>query len=77
MVEKNEHRVKYFPPSDMAFGWGIEKIEELHSNKYKLVVQDVNDAIEFYNFYLYFHNEDLKWSIWPEDRVSEFKYFSE
>ena len=77
MVEKNEHRVKYFPPSDMAFGWGIEKIEELHSNKYKLVVQDVNDAIEFYNFYLYFHNEDLKWSIWPEDRVSEFKNFSE
>ena len=49
-MKTNEHRVKYFPPPDVAYGWGIEKIEDLYQKKDILEVQDINDAIEFYNF---------------------------
>ena len=52
-MSENEHRVKYFPLPDLACGWGIEKIEELYQKKENLEVRDINDAIEFYNFYLY------------------------
>lgn len=75
-MDKTEHRVKYFPPSDLAFGWGIEKIEDLYQKKDVLKVQDINDAIEFYNFYLYFHDEKIKWTKWTEEQVCEFRKFA-
>ena len=75
-MSENEHRVKYFPLPDLACGWGIEKIEELYQKKDTLEVQDINDAIEFYNFYLYFHDEKLIWKKWTKEQVSEFKKFS-
>lgn len=75
-MSENEHRVKYFPLPDLACGWGIEKIEELYQKKENLEVRDINDAIEFYNFYLYFHDEKLIWKKWTKDQVVEFKNFS-
>lgn len=75
-MSENEHRVKYFPLPDLACGGGIEKIEELYQKKDTLEVQDINDAIEFYNFYLYFHDEKLIWKKWTKEQVSEFKKFS-
>jgi hypothetical protein len=75
-MKTNEHRVKYFPPPDLAYGWGIEKIEDLYQKKDILEVQDINDAIEFYNFYLYFHDEKIKWTKWAEDKVCEFRKFA-
>lgn len=75
-MSENEHRVKYFPLPDLACGWGIEKIEELYQKKENLEVRDINDAIEFYNFYLYFHDEKLIWKKWTKDQVSEFRNFS-
>ena len=70
-MSENEHRVKYFPLPDLACGWGIEKIEELYQKKDTLEVQDINDAIEFYNFYLYFHDNNLNWKKWTKEQVAE------
>ena len=72
-----EYRVKYFPPNDFACGLKIEKIEQIYKNKDLQIIHDINDAIEFYNLYLYFHNDDLIWKKWSKQQVDVFKSFTE
>ena len=71
------YRVKYFPKNDLACGWGIERIEELYRNKDAIVIQDINDVIEYYNLYRYFNDDNLIWKNWTKDQVSVYKDFSQ
>lgn len=71
-----EHRVKYFPISDLMCGYNIEKIEKLYDSQ-SFSIANINDAMEFYNFYLYFHDSNLSWKKWSKIQVEEFKKFSE
>ena len=76
-LQEKEYRVKYFPPNDFACGLKIEKIEQIYKNKDLQIIHDINDAIEFYNLYLYFHNDDLIWKKWSKQQVDVFKSFTE
>lgn len=73
---RNEQRIKYYPTNDLACGLHIEKVEKLYQNKNDLEIADINDAIEFYNIYLYFHDNSLKWKIWNKKEIDLFKEFS-
>lgn len=74
--DEDVHRVKYFPRNDLACGMNIEKIEELY-NSQKTTPQDINDAIEFYNLFLYFHDKQLVWKKWSSEQVDIYKKFTE
>nr|MCR5188744.1 hypothetical protein [Treponema sp.] len=76
-LEEKEYRVKYFPPNDFACGLKIEKIEQIYKNKDLQIIKDINDALEFYNLFLYFHNDDLIWKKWTKQQVEVFKAFTE
>ncbi len=75
-LEEKEYRVKYFPPNDLACGLHIEKVEHLFQNKDQLEIVDINDAIEFYNIYLYFQDKSLKWKKWNDEQIDLFRQFS-
>ena len=63
--DEREFRIKYFPPNDFACGLKIEKIEQIYKNKDLQIIHDINDAIEFYNLYLYFHSIILGYVLYP------------
>ena len=75
-LEEKEYRVKYFPPNDLACGLHLEKVEHLFQNKDQLEIVDINDAIEFYNIYLYFQDKSLKWKKWNDEQIDLFRQFS-
>ncbi len=76
-LNDNEHRIKYFPPNDFACGRNIKKVEALYSNAATIIPNDLNDAIEFYNIFLYFRDKTLKWQLWSESQVAVYRSFSE
>lgn len=76
-LEEKEYRVKYFPPTDLAYGLRIEKIEQIYQNKELQTIKDINDAIEFYNFYRYFHDDGIIWKKWSTEQTEVFKKLTE
>lgn len=71
-----KRRTKYFPPPDLAYGLNIENIEKLYTTQnYK--ADNINDALEFYNLYLYFKDKKTIWKRWTIDQVNKYKKFSE
>ena len=71
-----KNRTKYFPPSDLAYGFNIENIENLYASQ-TTKVDNINDALEFYNLYLYFQDEKTFWKMWTIDQFNKYKKFSE
>ena len=69
-------RTKYYPPSDLACGFNVENIERLYDSQ-KTEVDDINEALEFYNLYLYFNDKKTIWKRWTNDQVNKYKEFSE
>lgn len=76
-LEEKEYRIKYFSPNDLSFGKNIRKVEKLYSNADTIIPNELNDAIEFYNIFLYFRDKSLKWQIWSESQVAVYRSFSE
>lgn len=72
-----ETRIKYFPPTDMACGLYLEKVEEFYKNKDNLKIENLDDALEFYNIYIYFHDSKIHWKRWNNQEVEKYKQFSE
>lgn len=72
-----EIRIKYFPPTDMACGLYLEKVEEFYKNKNCLKIENLDDALEFYNIYVYFHDSKIHWKRWNNQEVEKYKQFSE
>lgn len=61
----------------MACGLYLEKVEEFYKNKDNLRVLNINDAIEFYNIYLYFHDVKIQWKRWNNNEIEIYRKFSE
>ena len=72
-----ETRIKYFPPTDMACGLYLEKVEEFYKKKNYLKIENLDDALEFYNIYIYFHDSKIHWKRWNNQEVEKYKQFSE
>lgn len=77
MYIDKDNRIKYFPPTDMACGLYLEKVEEFYKNKDCLKIENLDDALEFYNIYIYFHDSKIHWKRWNNQEVEKYKQFSE
>lgn len=71
-----EDRVKYLPINDLFCGNNIDKVEKLFEYQ-KTIPSDINEALEFYNIFLYFNNTKLRWRKWDSDQVKKYRSFSE
>ena len=63
-------RVRFFPPKDICYGMGLNKIEIIDVPSFDDI--DINDAIEYYQIILYF-NDGVHLKSWSSEQYHEFE----
>ncbi len=64
------NRVKFYPPTDIAFGYNLGKITNIKLPTFEAVT--INDAIEFYEIHRYFNN-GAKRNDWTDEDFQIYK----
>lgn len=67
-------RARFFDPGDLAFGWGLNRVETLPV--IELGQLEINDAIEYYEIKQYFDN-GTRLRGWTEEQYETYKAKSE
>lgn len=69
-------RVKYYPRPDLAYGIGMNAIENYYPNEPSSIIKSADDAIECYNLYLYLQDSSFTYREWTTETISKYKEYS-